>query len=160
MKLLIVCLLIGAGVCAAEDLKVTIASKDVPALVLTVPQTAKVTTAHGMTEIHTPNMILCVWPIPAVKSVDEGITQLPDVIKREVLKFVAATTNVITVAGAPAKHLIGRGIEADDNDPATADIVIFTTGKAVFAACVHGEGNQAGEEREPMLAVLKTAKAP
>ena len=89
-----------------------------------------------------------------------GISQLPDVIKSEVLKFSATTTNAISVAGQPAKHFIGRGIEADDNDPATADIVVFAAGPNVFAACVHGEGNQAGEERAPMLAVLKTAKAP
>ena len=64
------------------------------------------------------------------------------------------------VADAPAKHVMGRGVEADDFDPGTADVVIFTAGKTVFAACVHGEGNDAAREREPMLAVLETAKGP
>jgi hypothetical protein len=29
----------------------------------------------------------------------------------------------------------------------------------VFVACVHGEGQEAAQERQPMLAVIKTAKA-
>ena len=160
MKLVFVLLLSVAGVCTAQDTNLVIAAKDKPALVLTLPASAQLTKRGDMTEVHTSGMTLCVWPIPAAKSVDDGIARLPDVIKSEVLKFSATTTNVITVAGQPAKHFIGRGIEADDNDPATADIVVFAAGANVFAACVHGEGNQAGEERAPMLAVLKTARMP
>jgi hypothetical protein len=160
MKSTIACLLIAVSVCAADDVNVTIAANESAALVLTVPQAAKVTQGKEKTEIETKNMNLCVWAIAPAKTVDEGVAQISEVIKHEVVKFVAARTNIITVAGAKAKHLIGRGVEAYDEDPATADVVVFAVGKSVFAACVHGEGNQAVEEREPMLAVLQTARAP
>lgn len=160
MKITCACLLIAASVFAAETVDVTITANDSPALVLSVPESAKVTTTKEKTVIKAKNQDLYIWHCPQAKTVDEGIAQMPNLIAHEVLEFKATTTNTITVAGAPAKHLVGRGIEADDNDPATADIVVFTTGKTVFVACVHGEGNEAGREREPMLTVLKSAKAP
>ena len=153
-------MLIVTGVKAAATTNVTINANGSPALMLAVPAGAKVSTVNVKTEIQTKGMDLFLWPIESAKTVDEGVAQIPKVIEHEVLKFVAKTTNTITVAGADAKHLVGRGVEADDHDPATADIVVFTTGMAVFAACVHGEGNEASVERAPMLAVLKTAKAP
>jgi len=160
MKLIIVCLLLAANVCLAENTNLTIVAKGSPALVLTVPQTAKITLKQEKTEIKTKDMTLYLWAVSPAKTIDEGVAQIANVIVHEVVNFVATTTNTITVAGAVAKHLIGRGVEADDNDPGTADIVVFTTGKAIFAACVHGEANDAVREREPMLSVLKTAKAP
>ena len=158
MKSILALVLFAATTNAAQDTNITITAKGAPALVLTVPAAAKISTSHGMTEIHVTGLTLCLWPVDAAKSVDEGVQRIAEVIKNEVLKFSASSTNNITVAGAPAKHLVGRGTEADDGDPATADVVVFTAGDAVFAACVHGEGNQASEERAPMLAVLKTAK--
>jgi len=160
MKSIIVCLLLAAGAWAVENVNVTIPVNDSPALVLAVPATAKVTPKKDKTEIKTANMTLYLWKIPGAATVDAGVAQIPSVIASEVVQFVATTTNTITVAGAVAKQLIGRSVEADDNDPGTADVVVFTTGKAVFAACVHGEGNDAARERAPMLAVLTTAKAP
>ena len=159
MKLTIVCLLIVAGVCAAENVNVTITANDAPAFVVAVPSSAKVTSKKEKTEIKTKNMTLYIWAVPTAKTVDEGVAQIPTVIAHEVVQFVATNTDTITVAGAPAKHLSGRSVEADDYDPGTADVVVFTTGRIVFAACVHGEGNDAARERAPMLAVLTTAKA-
>lgn len=160
MKYVIACLLLAINVCMAEDITITITTNDSPVLVLTVPQTARVTKSAGKTEIKTKDMTLCVWTIASAKTIEEGMTRVPETIKGEVLKFTAASTNAIEVAGAAAKHLAGRGVEADDGDPATVDVVVFIAGKCVFAACVHGEGNEASLERQPMLAVLKTAKAP
>jgi len=160
MKLTLACMLIAASVCLAENTNITIVANGSPALVLTVPQTAKITMKQEKTEIKTKDMTLYLWAIPPAKTIDEGVAQVADVIAHEVVKFVATTTNPITVAGAPAKHLMGRAVEADDYDPGTADVVVFSTGKSIFAACVHGEANDAVREREPMLSVLKTAKAP
>ena len=160
MKSVIASLLIATGMWAAENVNVTIPANGSPALMLTVPATARITKEKEKIEIKTKGMDLYIWPVASAKTVDEGVAQIPKVIEHEVVKFAATTTNTITVDGAAAKHLMGHGVEADDYDPATADVVVFTTGKAVFAACVHGEGNQASVEREPMLAVLKTAKAP
>ncbi len=160
MKSAIVGLLLAASICSAENVNVTILANNAPALVLTVPQSAKVTTKKDKTEIKTENMTLYIWSIPTAKTVAEGVAQIPNVIAHEVVQFAATSTNTITVAGAEAKHLMGRGVEADDYDPGTADVVILTTGNAIFAACVHGEANDAVRERKPMLDVLQTAKVP
>jgi hypothetical protein len=145
---------------SAEDRTVTIMADKVPVLELVAPAAAKIVPFKDKTVIQTTNMFLHVWPVTAVKTLDEAQAGLADVIKGDVLKFSASATNAITVAGSPARHLIGKGVEADDGDNATADIVIFTVGDRVFVACVHGEGNDASEEREPMLKVLQTAKLP
>ncbi len=100
------------------------------------------------------------WVVPKAKTVAEAIAGLDDVIKSEVLKFSPASTEPITVAGAEGKHLKGKGVEADDQDPGTADVVVFTVGKTVVVACVHGEGDAAVRRRQPMLDALKTVKAP
>ena len=160
MKLLIAGLLVAASVCVAENIKITIPSNMAPAFVLTVPPSAKVTSKSDKTEIKTPDMTLYIWVIPTAQTVTEGVAQITNVIASQVVQFVATTTNTISVAGAAAQHLVGRAVEADDYDPGTADVVVFTAGKTVFAACVHGEGNEAVRERKPMLAVLATAQAP
>ena len=160
MKSIIACMLIAASVCLAENTNITIVANGSPALVLTVPQPTTITMKQEKTAIKTKDMTLYLWAIPPAQTIDEGVTMISNVVVHEVVEFVAITTNTITVAGAPAKHLMGRAVEADDYDPGTADIVVFTTGKAIFAACVHGEANDAVREREPMLSVLKTAKAP
>ena len=45
-------------------------------------------------------MVLDLWVVPKAKTVAEAIAGLDDVIKSEVLKFNAASTEAITVAGA------------------------------------------------------------
>jgi hypothetical protein len=131
-----------------------------PVLELIAPVAAKVTPFKDKTVIQTTNMFLHVWPVPDAKTVDKVQGRLGEVIKGDVLKFSASATNAITVAGASARHLIGTGVEADDGDNATADIVIFAVGNRMFVACVHGEENAASQEREPMLKMLQTAKGP
>ena len=95
MKLLLGTLLLAAGICQAGDIALTIKAHDAPALVLTVPAKAKVTTSATKTEIHTDDMILCVWSIDQAKTVDEGLARIPQVIEHEVLEFAAASTNEI-----------------------------------------------------------------
>ena len=76
------------------------------------------------------------------------------------LDFSPASTEKITVAEKEAKHLKGKSVEADDHDPGTTDVIVFTVGKTVFVACVHGEGEAAAKQRQSMLDALKTIKAP
>ena len=142
------------------DRTITIMADKRPVLELTVPQQAEVTPIKDKTLIHTTNMFLHVWPVSGAKTVYEAQVRLGDVIKGDVLKFSASLTNEITVAGSPARHFIGKGVEADDGDDATVDVVIFELGKQMFIASVHGEGNDASREREPMLKMLETAKSP
>ena len=146
---------------SAEERAITVLAGDqAPVLTLIVPVEAKVTSLKEKTVIQTTNMFLHVWPVTGAKTVDEAQIRLGDVIKGDVLKFSAATTNEITVAGSRARHLIGNGVEADDGDAATADVVIFAVGNRIFVACVHGEANDASREREPMLKILHTAQSP
>ena len=144
----------------AQERAVTVLADKTPALELTVPREAKVTPWKDKTVIQTTNMFLYVWSVTEAKTVNEAQARLGDVIKGDVLKFSASATNEITVAGSPARHLMGRGLEADDGDDATADVVIFTVGNHIFVACVHGENNDASREREPMLKILTTARSP
>ena len=155
-----VLLLCTGSVALGQETAVTVSMGDVPALVLTVPQGAKVTPLKNKTVIQTADMFLHIWPVAGVKTPAEALPRLAELIKGDVLKFNASATNTLAVAGAPALHLIGSAVEADDGDAATADVVIFAVGPRVFAACVHGEANDASKERAPMLRVLKTAKMP
>ena len=144
----------------AEERAVTVLADKTPALELAVPATAEVTPWKGKTVIHTTNMFLNVWLVPEAKTLGDAQVRLADVIKGDVLKFVASATNRLTVAGSPALHLSGTCVEADDGDPATADIVIFAAGHRIFVAYVHGEDNAASRERDPMLKMLQTARSP
>ena len=156
-----VVVLLFASVALAEDLKtVAISNEGAAVMTISAPKSAKVTTDKEKTVIDTKDMVLDLWIVPKAKTVAEAIAGLDDVIKSEVLKFNAASTEAITVAEAKGKHLKGKGIEADDQDPATVDVVVFTVGKTVFVACVHGEGETAVRQRQPMLKALKTVKAP
>jgi hypothetical protein len=156
-----VAVLFFAVVASAEDMKtVTISNDGAAVMTISAPQSAKVTTEKEKTVIDTKDMVLDVWIVPKAKTVAEAIAALNDVLKSEVLKFSATTTETITVAGADAKHLMGKGVEADDEDPATVDVVVFAAGKTVLVACVHGEGEAAVRQRQPMLNALKTVKAP
>ena len=149
-----------ASYVSAGERTVTVMADSTPALALAVPAAAKVTQWKDKTLIHTTNMFLYVWPVVNVKTLNEAQARLGEVIKDEVQKFTAAATNEITVAGSPARHLIGTGVEADDGDDATADVVIFAVGGHVCIACVHGENNDASRERAPMLQMLQTANPP
>ncbi len=147
----------------AEDTKdTTISSHGAAVVTLTVAKDAKVTTTEGKTVIDTkePPMYLCIWVAPKAKTVDEAVQKVGEVIKSEFTDFKVKKTATVKVAGAEAKHLMGEGKEADDGDPGTAEVVVFAVGKNIVVACVHGEGEVAARERQPMLAVLKTAKAP
>ncbi len=156
-----VVVLLCAAVAWAEDMKtVTISNAGAAVMTISAPQGAKVTTDKEKTVIDTKDMVLDLWVVPKAKTVAEAIAALDDVIKSEVLKFSPASTEAITVAEAEGKHLKGKGVEADDQDPATVDVVVFTVGKTVLVACVHGEGQAAVRQRQPMLNALKTVKAP
>jgi len=162
MKAFIVAVVIASlAYCAvAEDRTITVLADKEPVLELTAPANAQVTLIKDKTVIETTNMFLYVWSVAGAKTLDEAQARLDDTIKVDVLKFSASVTNHITLADSPARHLIGSGLEADDQDNATADVVIFKAGNRLFIACVHGEVNEASKEREPMLKVLRTARPP
>ncbi|MEI6077802.1 MAG: hypothetical protein WCS94_19625 [Verrucomicrobiota bacterium] len=52
---------------------------------------------------------------------------------------------------------VGGGNEQDDRDPSQADVVVFSVGNKIFAACVHGEQRVAAEVTA-MFKGLESAK--
>ena len=162
MRILLTGLILAAwsSVVWAQAVPVPIAAGGAPALVLTAPAGAKVYSNPPKTTIVAPGMFLSVWDVPNATTADAALPLVADTIKGDVQQFQPGQTNTLTVAGAPALHLIGSGVEADDGDPSTADVVVFAVGEHAFVACVHGEHNDASREREPMLTTLQTAKQP
>jgi hypothetical protein len=153
-------LLFVAFLASAQGATVTLSLDGKPALALTVPVAAKVTSSNGYVNIKTTNMSLHVWAVPQAATANDALPRAAELIKSEFIKFQANATMDMTVAGAAAKHVTGSGNEADDGDPGNAEVVLFVVGGQVFAACVHGEFDDASRERAPMMAVLQTAHVP
>jgi len=149
--------LIGSAAAFAEDKEITVTAGDV-SLKMTVPKDTEVTKKKERTILHAKGLFIYLWDVPGAKTVAEAVPQAGKFIKSEFVEFAVGETKTINVAGHEAKHLMGKGEEADDNDPGTADVVIFTDGKHVFAACVHGEKDEAAKERPELLRVLKSIK--
>jgi hypothetical protein len=149
-----------AATAMAEEKTISIKADGAAVLSLDVPKSAEVTTAKGKTVIDSKKLTVYVWMVPHAKEVSDGVAHVREVISDEFRNFAIDSTKTITVAGSDAKHLMGRGVEADDGDAGSADAVVFTVGGHVFVACVHGEGTQAARERDGMLKVLASAKAP
>ena len=144
----------------AENQTVTVSDAGIPVLELSVPAGAKIYPPPPKTTIVTPGMFLSIWPVAGVQTADAALPHVAEAIRGDVLQFQVSQTNALVVAGAPAFHLIGTGVEADDGDPSTADAVVFAAGTHVFVACVHGEHNDASRERQPMLDALNTVQIP
>lgn len=131
-----------------------------PAMELTVAKDAKVTAIKDMTAIVSKDLRLYLWLVPAAKTLATAEPLVGEIIKDEFIRWMPTSKSDLKVAGAPALHLLGKGKEADDMDPGQAEVVLFTVGGQIFAACIHGEDKDSEAEHAPMLAVLATAKAP
>jgi len=145
---------------SAQDKDITLSVDGKPALALVVPAAAKVASSNDYVNIRTTNMSLHVWAVPNARSAKDAVPCLAKLIQSEFIKFKTTSAEDVVVAGAPARHVIGSGNEADDGDPGNAEVVFFVVGGHVFAGCVHGEFDDAARARAPMLAVLQTAHLP
>ena len=143
----------------AEDKTIAFPSGDNAVANLTVPKAAKVTSENGKTTVETNQFNLYLWLAPKVKTVDEAVASVGEIIKSEAINLKIGETKTIKVAGADAKHIMAKSNEADDNNPGTTDIVVFTVGGKVIVACIHGESDFAPRKRQAMLDMLATAKA-
>ncbi len=157
LSLLALALLTTAGF--ADDKEITILAGEKPALKLSIPKEAEVISKGDKTTIRTKELRIYVWRVSTAKTVADVVPNVGEVIKSEFISYVVGATETIKVAGNEAKHLKGKGEEADDNDPGTADVVIFTAGGKVFAACVHGEHEEAAKERPAFLKVIESIVA-
>jgi hypothetical protein len=100
-----------------------------------------------------------VWPLADTATVTAAMPKVSALIVGEVKNFKVTSQEDLTIAGSPAKHLVGTGVEADDGDPSNAEVYLFTVGRQVYLACVHGEGADAATLRPTVIKVLNTAKA-
>lgn len=141
-----------------------VSSGGAPALSLKLPAGCEGTTTGDksvISDLHRmPKFQFQLWVVEGKKTVDEAVAGVADTIKSEFQDFKVEKVGKIKVAGAPAKHIIASGTEADDGDPGNAEVVVFASGGRVFVACVHGEGDYAKSQRKAMMGVLNSAKAP
>jgi len=147
-----------ARVVAAQETNLTIVAGGTPAMSIKIPQSANVTVTGDHTVVQTKETTFHIWSLDKLKTSEEALPQISDIIKAEFVNFKPDTTNQMTVADAPALHISGKGNEADDGDPGAAQIVLFTAGKHVFAACAHGEFDDAVRRSKEMMKMLKSAR--
>ncbi len=128
-------------------------------LQLTVPADVKSAAADGSLRFAAPQYEVQVWLMPGVQSVDDGAARVAAQIVSEFKDFIPDRTTTLTIAGSPAKRLVGTGHEADDGDAGAADLIVFKVGDRVFVACYHGESlTPAGQQG--LLTLAQTAKMP
>ncbi|MEO5916409.1 MAG: hypothetical protein ABIS50_19390 [Luteolibacter sp.] len=98
-----------------------------------------------------------IWALSQA-SVDEAAKQVAELIKGQVSNFKVTETKPINVAAAPGKQITGTGEEADDGDPASADVYLFTVEGKVYMICAHGEGDSSVRSRATLAPVLASVK--
>ncbi len=161
-KLVVMVFVIVACCCYAEEKKeqLTLSVDGKPVLTMQMAEgwTSKIDKDKTILKPAKAGAHMQLWQMAKAKDIAEAIALVPEVLKSEVTDFKATETKDITVAGAPAKHLIGKGTEADDGDPSNAEVFLFTAGGKVFLLCAHGEGESASKQRNDILALLATAK--
>jgi hypothetical protein len=128
-------------------------------LQLTMTPDTKCVSQDGLLKFKSPQFEIEVWLVPAAQTVDEAIGRLDKQIAGEFKDFKPDTTTDLTVAGAPAKRLAGKGHEADDGDDGDADIIVFKVGGHVFVGLTHDERLNS-PARQGLLALVQTAQAP
>jgi hypothetical protein len=128
-------------------------------LKLTAPNDIKCVTGDGMLHFTAAKYEVECWLVPGAQTVDDAVGRVSTQISSEFKDFKPEKTAELTIAGSPAKRLVGSGHEADDGDPGDADVIIFTVGNHIFVACNHGESlDPVGQKA--MLAIVQTAQAP
>ena len=147
---------------AVATAPVVIKLKETPLLKLDLPSGSKVTTSGARIAVQSADGVLFfqLWQVAGAKSVDEAILQYAALLRQEDIRDLqGVTTQAMEIAGAPAKVLRGNGVEVDDGDAGSAEVVIFSAAKRIFVACAHGE-HLTPAESKAMFAVLQSAREP
>ena len=126
---------------------------------LTTSADCKCAANDGSLKINAPQFEVEVWIVPGAKTVDEAMRSVGAQIVDEFKDFKADSTTDLTIAGSPAKRLVGPGHEADDGDPGAADLIVFKVGYHVFVACTHGE-KLTPLGQQGILTMVQTAQMP
>jgi hypothetical protein len=149
-----------ASSASAQDKDVNLFLDGKPVLAFSLPSAPALKSTNGFLRITATNLTLYVWAVPTAKTAADALPRLGQIITNEFVELQVTNKADLVIANAPAKEVTGEGHEADDDDPGTADVVFFVVGGNVFAACVHGEEDDAPKARPAMMAVLKTAHLP
>ena len=128
-------------------------------LQLAMSPDTKCTAQDGLLKFKSPQFEIGVWLVPAAQTVDEAIGRLDKQIASEFKDFKADSTADLSIAGAPAKRLTGKGHEADDGDDGDADSIVFKVAGHIFIALTHDERLNP-PARQGLLALVQTAQAP
>jgi hypothetical protein len=128
-------------------------------LSLEAPVDANCTLADGSVKVESKEGHVEFWMARNSRTVEEGVAHLKTQIASEFKGFTPTGTTELTVSGSPAKQVMGTGHEADDNDPGTAEAIVFKVGGRIFVALTHGETLRPSAQ-ELMLKMVQTAKAP
>jgi hypothetical protein len=128
-------------------------------LQMTMPVDVTCVAKDGSLHFTAPQYEVEVWLVRGAQTIDEAIGQVGPDIADEFKDFKPEHETDLTIAGSPAKQLVGSGHEADDGDPGDADLIVFKAGGRIFVACNHGESlTRAGQQG--LLTLVQTAQAP
>lgn len=130
-----------------------------PALSLTLPSGWDAVQVEEKTVIHpgAKHPHIQVWATKA-KDLAAATADVAAIVVNEVTHFVPGTSTDLTIAGAPAKQLIGSGEEADDGDPSNAEVTLFTVNGVVYVLVNHAEGDGAAKKRAELTLALSNVK--
>ena len=134
-------------------------SGGVDVLKLTGPADFKCVAEDGSLKFDAPKFYAEYWLASGAHTVDEAVQRVGTQIASEFKDYKPNQTTDLTIAGSPAKRMVGAGEEADDGDPGEADVIVFKVGNHVFVACNHGE-KLTSVGQEGMLTLTQTAQAP
>ena len=146
-----------AGLSADDTIPATVTKDGKPAQTMQVPADWKFGPGASGRTNQLPASghphIQC-WTV--VGTVDQVVAGIAPLVMGEVTDFKPASNEDLTVAGAPAKRLIGSGTEADDGDPANAEVAVFTLAGSSWLLLSHGEGDSTAQARTTITTVQGT----
>ena len=101
-----------------------------------------------------------IWLDCGAKSVDKGAQRIPETIASEFKDFKpTSSTAMVLQDGGSCARVLGSGVEADDNDPGTADVIVFQRGPRIFITCTRGETIRVSAQ-ELMTKLVQSAITP
>ncbi len=137
--------------------EVSIANAGAPAFTIDLPAGWTATAKDAKTVIYPgakhPHIQLWATEATDLATAEKSVAKL---IESEVTHFAPVTSEDKLVAMAPARFLVGTGEEADDGDPANAEVTLFTVKKTIYVLVSHAEGDGAAKMRQELVRALTT----
>ncbi len=154
-------LALAAALKALPAADVTVLTGDgADAVTLDLPSDWKVWPDPGIARIEVPDHAphLELHRLRDVTDPAAVVDRVPALIVGAVTGFMVGHKESLIIAGRPAIRLIGTGTEADDGDPANAEVVLFSVAGKTLMLVAHGEGEGAAKRRSDLATMLTTAK--